>query len=194
MRKWFLATMVVLLAAGVVTGAGLHAREGDVRTTVFASSGVFRAGGNETTGTVYGGGWGLEIQDKLMWKIGASYGSTTGNREVDGQAVPLTANFTELRTGLTLFFKPNRTVVPFAGGGLSVTAYDMDFAYQNSEIGKTSGTGGGVFGDLGFEVRLGGGFTLIPFFRVSIHTITSDQGVSRSLLSEGAGIAFSFSA
>ena len=194
MRKRFLATVtvVVLFAAGAVTG--LHAREGDTRTTFFASSRAFSAGGNETAGTVYGVGWGLEIQDNLMWKLGASYSSTTGNREVDGQNVPLSANFAELRTGMTLFFRPGKTVVPFAGGGLSLAAYDMDFAYRNSEIGKTTGTGGGVFGDLGFEVRLGGGFTLIPFFRVSIHTITSDQGVSRSLMSEGAGIAFGFSA
>lgn len=194
MLKRRLAVFGVLLAAGLVAwGQAATAKQGDTRTTFFVSSASLTAGDDTTIGSIFGGGWGVEIQDQLLWSISASHTSTEGDRTVNGQNVPLTASSTNLQTGLTVFFNPGSRFVPFTGGGLSVAAYDIDFAYQNSEIGKTSGTGGGVFGRLGLEVRLGAGFTLIPQINFSIHSIRSDQGASKSLLSDGVGLAIRIS-
>jgi hypothetical protein len=160
---------------------------------VVAGGASLRAGDDTTTGTSLGVGWGIEIQNGVLWSINASHTSTDGERQVNGQTVPLSATSTNVHTGLTHFFATTGAFVPFTGGGLSVAAYDIDYSYQNSEIGKTSGTGGGIFARLGIEVRLNRRFTVIPQYNLSIHSIRSDQGDSRSLISDGLVLALRFS-
>lgn len=189
-----LASCAVSFSAAFFWSAGpLLAAQGDTRTSIFAGSASLRAGDDTTTGTSFGGGWGVEIQDHLLWSISASHTTTTGERVVNGRTVPLSADSTNLLTGLTHFFNADSTFVPFTGGGFSLAAYDIDFAYQNSEIGKTSGTGGGVFGRLGVELRLSRNFTFIPQFNFSIHSIRTDQGGTDSLISDGLLLSFRIS-
>jgi hypothetical protein len=172
---------------------GAHAATGDSRISLFAGTSALRAGDDTTTGTTVGVGWGLEIQEQLLWSISASHTSTDGEREVSGQKFPIAAETTNLQTGLTHFFRPGSTIIPFTGGGISVAAYDVDYTYPESEIGKTTGTSPGLFARLGVEMRFTRNFTVIPQYHFSVHSIRSDQGDSKSLISEGLLLSLRFS-
>ena len=186
------AVLTMVLALGLVSSNAWAAR-GDSRLGVFVGTTSLRAGEDTTTGTTVGLGWGLEIQDQLLWSISAARTSSDGEREVSGQTFPLTADTTSFQTGLTHFFRPGATLVPFTGGGVSVAAYDVDYTYPGSEIGKSTGTSPGLFARLGLEVRFTRNFTLIPQYRFSVHSIRSDQGDSRSLVSDGLLLSLRFS-
>lgn len=186
------------MAAALCLGAGLPGSlawgaRGDSRLGIFAGSATLRAGQDTTTGTTIGVGWGLEIQDQVLWSISASRTTTEGDHEQGGQVFPLTASTTTLQTGLTHFFRQSDTIVPFTGGGISLAAYDIDYTYTDSEIGKSTGTSPGIFARLGLEVRFGRNFTLIPQYRFSVHSIQTDQGDSRSLISDGLLLSLRFS-
>jgi len=184
-----LPAMAVLLA-GAPAAWGY---QGDTRTEVAVGTAALRAGDDTTTGSMVSVGWGIEIQDGVLWNINASHANTDGERDVNGQKTPISATLTSVNTGLTHFFTNASTFVPYTGGGLSVGAYDLDYSYPNSDIGKTSGTGGGVFARLGMEVRVSPRFTVIPEYNVSILSIRNDQGDSRSLVSGGLVLALRFS-
>ncbi len=192
-RGRILGALCLLAGAALAGGAPALARQGDARTELAAGTTAVRAGDDTTTGTVVSVGWGIEIQEGVLWSISAAHANTDGEREVNGQTAPLSAMVTSVQTGLTHFFTPGSTLVPFTGGGLSVAAYDIDHSYPTSDIGKTSGTGGGVFARLGVEVRVNPRFTLIPEYSLSIHSIRSDQGDTRSLVSGGLVLALRFS-
>lgn len=188
----------LLLAVAVFSGFLLghsvaFAARGDSRIGLFAGTSSLRAGDDTTTGTTVGVGWGLEIQEQLLWNITASRTATDGEREVGGQTYPLTADTTNLQTGLTQFFRPGKTLIPFTGGGVSIAAYDVDYTYPDSEVGKSTGTSPGLFATLGLEVRFNRNFTLIPQYHLSVHSIRSDQGDSRSLISAGLLLSLRFS-
>lgn len=201
-RRWL--PIGIVMAAALCLGAGLPGTpawgaRGDSRLGIFAGSASLRAGQDTTTGTTIGVAWGLEIQDQVLWSISASRTTTDGERvETDGvepneRVRPLTASMTNLQTGLTHFFRQSATFVPFTGGGISLAAYDIDYTYTGSEIGKSSGTGPGIFARLGLEVRFSRNFTLIPQYRFSVHSIKTDQGDSRSLISDGLLLSLRFS-
>lgn len=192
--KLFRLTIVGIALLGLsLPIADTQAARGDSRISVFAGTSTLRGGDDTTTGTTVGMGWGLEIQDQLQWSITAAHTATEGEREVGGQTFPITADTTSLQTGLTHFFRHGSTFIPFTGGGLSVAAYDVDYSYPDSEIGKSTGTSPGLFARLGLEMRFSKNFTLIPQYRVSVHSIRSDQGDSRSLISDGLLLSLRFS-
>lgn len=182
----------LLLAVGL-TDTAAHAARGDSRIGLFAGTSTLRAGNDTTTGTTVGVGWGLEIQEQLLWSISASRTESDGEREVSGQKFPITADTTNLQTGLTHFFWPGSTIVPFTGGGVSVAAYDVDYTYPDSEIGKSTGTSPGLFARLGLEMRFSRNFTVIPQYLFSVHSIRSDQGDSKSLISDGLLLSLRYS-
>ncbi len=170
-----------------------HAERGDSRIGLFAGTSTIRGGNDTTTGTTVGVGWGLEIQEQLLWSISASRTTTEGERIVNGQRFPISADTTNLQTGLTHFFRSGSVIVPFTGGGVSVAAYDVDYTYPDSEIGKSTGTSPGLFARLGLEMRLGRNFTVIPQYHFSVHSIRSDQGDSKSLISDGLLLSLRYS-
>ena len=191
-------TAKLLLVVTVLSGFSLatstaFGATGDSRIGIFAGTSSLRAGDDTTTGTTVGVGWGLEIQEQLLWNITASHTATDGERESGGQIYPITADTNNLQTGLTQFFRPGKTLIPFTGGGISLAAYDVDYTYPDSAVGKSTGTSPGLFAKLGMELRFSRNFTLIPQYHLSVHSIRSDKGDSRSLISDGLLLSLRFS-
>lgn len=184
--------LVLLFALGL-PDSNAHAARGDSRIGIFVGTSTLRGGDDTTTGTTVGVGWGLEIQEQLLWSITASRTTTEGERVVSGQKFPISADTTNLQTGLTHFFRSGSAIMPFTGGGISVAAYDVDYTYPDSEIGKSTGTSPGLFARLGVEMRLSRNFTVIPQYHFSVHSIRSDQGDSKSLISDGLLLSLRFS-
>lgn len=163
------------------------AREGDSRTTLYVGTAAFNTTDASTFGTTFGVRYGLEIQDNLIWATGVSYTATSGEQTVDGTDHDISANTSTLRTGLTYLFQlgPDSDLLPFAGGGLSVSSYTIDYEFPDSELGETSGTAPGVYGFGGLEWRLGRNSTFIIEYVASVHVVEKETGGSAALADSG---------
>lgn len=179
------AIALVLLFCGI-PGTTL-AREGDSRTTLFVGTAAFNTTDATTFGTTFGVRYGLEIQDNLIWATGVSYTATSGQQTVDQTTYDISANTSTLRSGLTYLFAlgPDSNLLPFAGGGVMVSSYTIDYEFPDSELGQTSGTAPGVYGLGGVEWRLGRNSTFIIEYVASVLVVEKESGGSAPLADSG---------
>lgn len=181
-----LAALALFALTCWVPGAA-PAREGDSRTTLYVGTAAFNTTDASTFGTTFGVRYGLEIQDNLIWATGVSYTATSGEHTVAGTTYDLAANTSTLRTGLTYLFQlgPDSNLLPFAGGGVSVSSYSIDYDFPDSELGETSGTAPGIYGFGGLEWRLGRNSTFIIEYVSSVHVVEKEAGGSAALADSG---------
>ena len=190
-----LARLVLPLVAGLVliiaTSGTAEARKGDTRSLLYVGTASFVTEDANTYGTTVGVHWGREIEDGLQWNIAGSYTATSGEKVVDNRTYELEAQTATAQSGLTWFFGDTRNsdFLPFAGAGLSVISYDIDYTFPDSTVGKTSGVGPGAFGHFGAEINIGRSFSFIPQYQASAHTITTEDGGSYTLFQAGLLLA-----
>jgi Outer membrane protein beta-barrel domain len=179
-----LATLATLASAPPA-----WARKGDSRAGLYVGTTTFVVGDTTTSGVDFGGSYGWEFEDNLLWTLGGSFASVAG----DSGGVPLNAKTAAFETGLLAFFNrtPSSTVVWFMGGGLSVMNYDFEF--PGTTIGTTSGTAPGAYAMFGAEIRLSREITFIPHFAVQVHSIETQSGATQGLLSGGLVFALRIS-
>lgn len=189
-----LATLLAALAVALIGGTRAGAAEGDTRAGLFLGTTTFSVEGITTSGTTFGGSFGYEFSQDLMWTVAGAFSSTDGEETVvdaagNPQVVQINATTSEFRTGLLAFFNrtPTSDVIPFVGGGLSLLNYDIDFT--GTEVGNTSGTGPGAYFEAGLELRLTRRVTLIPQLTLQGHAIETESGESATLLSGGLVIS-----
>lgn len=178
--------LAVLCWGGIFSEA--WAAEGDTRTTIFAGTTTYSDGTTSTFGTTFGARWAWEFVPDVQWTIGGSYSVTDGeHKESDGQVTAVHARTTTAQTGLTYLINnaPQSNVIGFVGGGVSVISYDLDFDYPDSDVGRTSGVGPGVFAQVGAEFRLSRNFYFIPAYTASAHAIETQEGDTFTLVSSG---------
>lgn len=187
------AGMAIVAIAAFATPA--HAAEGDQRTTIFVGSTTYSDGDATSQGTTFGVKWALEFQKDLEWSISGAYTATDGKHETGGQEYDVSATSTTLQSGLTVLFnnEPTSAVVPFIGAGLSLLFYELDFDYPDSNVGKTSGFGPGVFGLGGVEIRFTRTIHFIPEYVLTAHSIETEDGDRYTLISGGLLIALRIS-
>jgi len=165
------------------------ARPGDSRAGLFLGTTTTTVDSYTTFGSTFGFSYGYEFETDLVWTAGAAFSSTEGKAIVDVAGtpteVPLQSRTTSAQTGLLAFFAHSQAglVIPFLGAGLSVLSYDLE--YPGTTIGTTSGTGPGAYVNAGVELRMTRSITLIPSFGVQVHTIKTQAGQSRGLVSGG---------
>jgi Outer membrane protein beta-barrel domain len=179
----------LLIAALLCGAAPAAARQGDSRAGLFIGTTTQSVDQYTTFGTTFGGQYGYEFQDDLLWTLGGSFASTEGTAIVNTPSGPmqvdLRARTAAFQTGLLTYFnrQPSSLVIPFAGGGISFLNYSLE--YPNTVIGTTSGTGPGAYVSLGVELRLTSSLTLIPELGLQVHTIKTQSGDRKGLLSGG---------
>lgn len=185
-HRGFLLAMALpafLLGAGAVPA---WAEPGDRHTTLSYGVANFTVEDDSVSGPVIGLGWALQLTTDLEWNISAAQGDAEGQ----GATGPLSAKWVQVHTGLTKLypFQASDSVIPFAGGGFSLLAYNVDFS--DASLGETSGTGYGALVRLGLEIRLGRGFAVLPRYQVSVHSVTTAAGNSVSVLSDAMWVSF----
>lgn len=181
------APALLLVLALMVLAAPAWARKGDSRAGLFVGTTTFTVDGYRTFGTQFGGFYGTEVADDLLWSFGGTFTSTEGEEVVDVAGTPTVVNLrattSAVRTGLAAYFNRNGGIVPYVGAGLSYMNYDLQ--YPNTTIGTTSGTAPGAYANVGVEFRVSRSITIIPQFGFEVHTITTETGESKGLLSGG---------
>jgi len=184
---WQALTAIALLLMTCWMPGAAQAREGDSRTTLYVGTAAFNTTDATTFGTTFGVRYGLEIQDNLIWATGVSYTATSGERTVDDTTYDISANTSTLRSGLTYLFQlgPDSNLLPFAGGGVSLSSYTIDYEFPDSELGQTSGTAPGVYGLGGLEWRLGRNSTFIIEYVASVLVVEKETGGSAPLADSG---------
>ena len=183
--------LFLLLPALVWLTAGSEslAAVGDSRAGIFLGTTTFTAGGGTTSGVTYGGTYGWEIYSDLVLDLGLAFSATDGTETVGGVQYDLTTNTTDMRLGLTRYFNrgSSSTLIPFAGGGLSMLNYDIE--YTGLELGKTSGTGPGAYAGGGLLIRFSRRMTLILRLGGQVHQLKSETGETVNAIS--GGLSFS---
>lgn len=194
LREWKRISIgIAALLAAVLPASFANAAVGDQRTTIFIGSTSYSDGTTTTLGTTFGARWALEFKKDLEWTVGGSYATTDGEfKDSSGQVTEVHARTTTVQTGLTLLFnnEPESNVVGFLGGGFSILQYDLDFDYPESEVGKTSGIGPGLFSLVGAEFRVTRNFHIIPAYQISAHSIETEDGDRFTLVSMGVVVSF----
>lgn len=190
LRALRLPTAALLFATLLLPAHAALARKGDARAGLFIGTTTFTVQDYRTFGTTFGGSYGWEFEDDLMWTFGAAFSSTDGEATVtdaagNTQIVETHATAAEARTGLVAFFgrAAGGSVVPYAGAGLSFLNYDLEF--PGTTVGTTSGTGPGAYVQAGVELRLTRNVTLIPQLGVQVHTVKTESGDRTGLVSGG---------
>lgn len=126
-------------------------------------------------------------------RLGNASGS--GQHTENGRSITINAATTTLSGGLqwskdiALNADKSNAMMPFIRGGLSLQQYTYDFAYQDSETGKTSGTGYGPLLMLGVKLNLSDHFTIIPGYHHEIIYIKSEEGDRIGMTSSGMVLA-----
>jgi opacity protein-like surface antigen len=189
LRPFSPAVRLLFALACVALAAPLYAAQGDVRGELFIGSNSFATKDDYTYGSILGFTWGYEFEPEVLWTTTAAYSSTDGHHvdTASGQSYPISVRTTMGQTGLLRYFnrEPENIVAPFLGGGFSALYYEIDFTYPNSVIGKTAGTGYGVYAMAGLEIKLSRNLTFIPQYRVTSHQIQTESGRSSNLYSVG---------
>jgi len=177
------------LLAGTATSAA--AREGDSQTLIFVGTTRFEADDATSYGTTFGGSYGYEIIDDLLWSVGASASTTDGTATVNSQTYNIYARTTTIQTGPTLFFNrsPQSLLVPFVGAGVSVLNYDVKYEFPGSKLGKTSGSGPGAYALAGVELWLSRSITFVGQYTVAAHQVKTQDGEYVTLRSGGLGLS-----
>lgn len=188
-RRWVgaAASALLLALALVLPAAPAQARKGDSRAGLFVGTTTFTVEDYRTFGTQFGGFYGTEVADDLLWSFGGTFTSTNGQATVDVAGTPtvvdLRATTSAVRTGLAAYFNRGGVVIPYVGGGLSYMNYDLQ--YPNTTIGTTSGTAPGAYANVGVEFRASRSITVIPQFGIEVHSIRTETGQTKGLLSGG---------
>lgn len=188
-RRWpgAAAAALLLALALALTATPARARKGDSRAGLFVGTTTFTVDGYRTFGTQFGGFYGTEVADDLLWSFGGTFTSTEGQATVDVAGTPtvvdLRATTSALRTGLAAYFNRGGVVIPYVGAGLSYMNYDLK--YPGTTVGTTSGSAPGAYANVGVEFRASRSITVIPQFGIEVHSITTETGQTKGLLSGG---------
>lgn len=179
---------ILFALAGVPTGL---AREGDTQSLLYVGTTRFASSDATSYGTTFGGAFGYEVIDNLVWSVGASVSTTDGRAKADGKSYDIYARTTTLQTGPTYYFNRERgsLVIPYVGGGISVLNYDIDYDFPDSDLGKTSGSGGGVYALGGVELVLTRSLTFVAQYTIAAHQIRTEDGDAATLRSGGLGLS-----
>jgi outer membrane protein W len=176
----------MLLAVLLLWAGPARARQGDQRLGLFVGTTTTAVQTYTTYGVDFGGSYGYEFADNVLWTVGASFAATDGTAtDTSGNPVTLHANTAEFQTGLLNYFNrhPGSLIIPYVGAGVSVLNYSID--YPGTTVGTTSGTAPGVYGQVGVEFRMTRNFTVIPQLGVQVHTIKTQTGASTGMISGG---------
>ncbi len=167
------ALLLILLAA-----APAAATEGDTQALLFVGTTRFTSDDATSYGSTFGGSFGYEIVDDLLWSVGGAFSTTDGTATVNNKRYNIYARTTTLQTGPTYYFNrsPRSLVVPFIGAGVSVLNYDVKYEFPGSELGKTSGSGFGGYGLVGLELWLTRSTTFILTYQESGHDVKTQSG------------------
>lgn len=173
-----LLTAVAALTLVLLWTAPALAREGDSLTTLFVGTTRFMADDATSYGTTFGGSYGYEIIDDLLWSVGLAFSTTDGTETVNNNRYNIYASTTTVQTGPTYYFNrtPQSLVIPFVGAGLSVLNYDVKYEFPGSKLGKTSGTGLGGYGQVGVELWITRSTTFIMAYEVAAHDVKTEAG------------------
>lgn len=182
---------VVGLVALTLSPSPAFAREGDTQTLIFVGTTRFESEDATSYGTTFGGSWGYEIIDNLLWSVGAAYTTTDGTAKVNNTSYDIHANTTTVSTGPTYYFNRERgsLVIPYVGAGISALNYDIDYTFPGSKLGKTSGTGAGAYALAGVELWVSRGLTLVGQYTLAAHQVKTEAGDTVTLRSGGLGIS-----
>lgn len=181
------AAGLVAVVALLVGGGAAQGAVGDQELGLFVGTTRFVAEDASSYGTTLGVFYGYEFVEDLQWTAAGSFASTAGEKTVDEETYEISTFTQQGQTGLRKYFNRERgsNIIPYLGGGLSMLVYEIDYDYPGSEIGKTSGTGPGAYGEAGVQFRLTRSFTIIPQFGAQVHQIETEDGESRSIGSTG---------
>jgi outer membrane protein W len=182
-----LLSAVAALTLLLLWTAPALAREGDSQTTLFVGTTRFMSDDATSYGTTFGGSYGYEFIDDLLWSVGLAFSTTDGTATVNDTRYNIYASTTTLQTGPTYYFNrtPKSLVIPFIGAGLSVLNYDVRYDFPGSKLGKTSGTGLGGYGQVGVELWLTRSTTLILAYQAAAHDVKTQAGDHLTLRSGG---------
>jgi len=183
------AMLGLVLLAGVASPAA--AREGDSQTLIFVGTTRFESDDATSYGTTFGGSYGYEIIDDMLWSVGASASTTDGTATVNNHTYDIYARTTTIQTGPTFFFNraPGNLLIPFVGAGVSVLNYDVKYEFPGSKLGKTSGSGPGAYALAGIELWLSRSITLIGQYTLAAHQVKTQSGEYMTLRSGGLGLS-----
>jgi hypothetical protein len=179
---------VALLALLALFLAGpAAARQGDSRAVLYVGTTRFLVDDATSDGTIFGGNWGFEVLDDLLWNFGASVSTTDGVQTVNNRLYDIYARTSQAQTSLTYYFggSSRNMVVPFLGAGIAALNYDIDYTFPGSMVGKTSGTGPGAFGLGGVELWLTRSSTLILEVQGQGYEIETEAHKKTTLRSSG---------
>ena len=184
-----LAGMLLAGAWGFAPAA--QAREGDSEFLLYVGSSTVYIDDVPSTGAFFGGRYGYEFFDNLLWTLGGNFGATDGKRTVAGKDYAVSTNTSAVQSGLLYYFGRDgkKWLVPFVGGGVSVLSYDVDYRYPGGKTGKTSGTAPGGFAFAGVELWLARHLTLIVSYDVEGYDIKRQTGGSTTLATGGLQVA-----
>lgn len=189
-------TGILLLAAlGIFLpgSSSVFAAPGDSRAGMFVGTTTVSASDTSTFGTAFGAFWGYEVKQDILLILGGTFSSTDGE-EIDsssGLTVFTSAKTAAFHAGGQIYFNnmPDSLLVPFAGGGVSLLNYDVDYPFTNSVLGTTSGITMGVYGDLGLEIWFADSVNLIIKFGLQAYPVKSENRRTEALTSGGLSFA-----
>lgn len=177
---WPVAALVAggVLLLAMLWGVPASASEGDTQTLIFVGTTRFTSDDATSYGTTFGGSFGYEIIDDLLWSVGVAFSTTDGTATVNNTRYNIYARTTTIQTGPTYYFNraPQSLIIPFIGAGVSALNYDVRYEFPGSELGKTSGTGLGAYGVAGVELWLTRSTTLILAYQESGHDVQTQAG------------------
>jgi hypothetical protein len=185
------AVVGMLLAGAWFAAPAALAREGDSEFLLYVGSSTVYIDNVPSTGAFFGGRYGYEFFDNLLWTLGGNFGATDGKHTVAGKEYAVSTSTSAVQTGLLYYFGRDgkKWLVPFVGAGVSEISYDVDYRYQGSKVGKTSGTAPGAFAFAGLEMWLARALTLIVSYDVEGYDIKRQTGGSTTLATGGLQIA-----
>ena len=172
----------------------IQAAKGDSRTALFFGTTRFVVKDDSSFGTTIGGSYSLDLGNELWWNSGVAFGFTDGEATDDaGNTQEIQANTNQYHSGLTLYFNSKSAFSPFVGGGLSVLEYTIDYAYEGSEVGETSGVGLGAYSMVGMNINLTRRMTFIPIYQFSAHSIETEDGDPVTIIGGGLQLSLRIS-
>jgi hypothetical protein len=182
-------TVGLLLLAGAATPA--EAVEGSTQTLIFVGTTRFQSDDATSYGTTFGGSFGYEIIDNLLWSAGIAVTTTDGTATVNNKTYDIYARSTTLQTGPTYYFNrsPGSLVIPYIGAGVSLLNYDVEYEFPGSDLGKTSGTGPGGYALAGVELWMSRSITLVLQYTLAAHEVKTQDGDRVTLRSGGLGLS-----
>lgn len=187
---------LLLLCPFLTLGAQIQAAEPKGPVISLSYGGYQTSGGTDTvTGSQLSITFFDYFTEHWSYLIRLSHGTASGQHTKDGESYDLSASTTTLSAGpqwstnIDVNSDKREDLTPYLSAGLSVQRYTYDFDYQDSEVGKASGTGYGPFASLGLRISLSSNFVIIPGYTYEQISIETEEGEKRAFTSSGYSLA-----